>query len=225
MSATVSTESARLDSNESLSKDSERKGRPEKVVRLVLKNDAVEASRDEYSELRLVLITDGYCRGKLIGELSEKDLMGVYYSGCLRRAETRGKKDCFVQLKRFVEHFYTVYRESNRPPDMVDLPSELIPSGKHNGKRLCEIPDYVLMAMQGSWADSPRLRSSAFFEKIQDEVRRRNLHVLELSSADQIRAKAAKCSRSIIEAELRKLCGGSISQEKRVQLQTLLSGI
>lgn len=224
MSVSVSSECRTLDSNEELTSESEKKRRPEKVKAIVQNEDTIQASAEEYADLMLVVITDGFCRGKLIGELSEKDLIGAYYSGCLRRAESRGKKECFVRLKRFVEHFHTVYRESDDFSKPAICP-EAIPSGKHKGKRLGDLPDHVLMAMQGSWVDVSRLRTSAFFETIQAEVRRRHLHVVELSEEAKTRAKSAKRSRAIIEAELKNLCGGSIPDDKRQLLHELLSGI
>lgn len=222
MTVSVSSDCAK---EASIEAEGKRRVRPEKVTALVLKKDVIETAPEEFNELSMVLITDGFCRGRLIGELSDKDLAGAYYSGCIRRAGTRGKIDCFTKLKRFVEHFHEVYRESNPQPVPVVLSPEVVPSGKHKGKQLSELPDHVLMAMQGSWADSPRLRESGFFAKIQSEIRLRNLHVLETSPQVKLKQKTAKRSRATIELELKKLCGGFIPDDKRQLLQDLLSGI
>jgi hypothetical protein len=55
--------------------------------------------------------------------------------------------------------------------------TELIPSGKHKGKRLSALSNASLLAMQGAWVELKR--ADPFLDKIQVEISKRKLPLLD----------------------------------------------
>ena len=60
---------------------------------------------------------------------------------------------------------------------MIADDTELIPSGKHKGKRLSALSNASLLAMQGAWVELKR--ADPFLDKIQVEISKRKLPLLE----------------------------------------------
>lgn len=66
---------------------------------------------------------------------------------------------------------------------------DLIPSGKHKGKRLEMLSNDSLLAMQGAWVELKR--DDPFLDNIQFEVQRRNLKLLEKRAPKERKLKNA----------------------------------
>ena len=88
---------------------------------------------------------------------------------------------------------------------------EVVPSGKHAGKKLADVPTAALLGMHSAWSDIARLKESPFFEKIIDEVVSRGLSTVKKSVQKRIKQvesknRTAKRLTGIVEAKCNK-CG------------------
>lgn len=109
---------------------------------------------------------------------------------------------------------------------MTEGTEGVIPSGKHRGKRLSDVSNDILMAMQASWIDSRKLRASSFFAEIQSEVARRELPVLHQNrpkrgSEASLRQKA----RFAIEQWLTCKYGSAIPLDELVVARKLIGDV
>lgn len=130
-------------------------------------------------------IPSGKYKGRLLSELSDTSLQSMY------GAWIDSKN---LKTHEFVADIHLEIRRrglssvGNNKPIAAPLPATaakqteatlpgVIPSGKHRGKRLTELSDQSLLAMQGSWIESYHLSRSAFLNEIHAEVARRGFTV------------------------------------------------
>jgi hypothetical protein len=109
---------------------------------------------------------------------------------------------------------------------MTEGTDGVIPSGKHRGKRLTDVSNDILMAMQASWIDSHKLRASSFFAEIQSEVARRGLPVLMKNRPKRgSEASLHQKARYAVEQWLTCKYGDEIPQDELVAARKLLGDV